>query len=187
MLSSLLAAIQSFKYGTKNIIETSPSTKFGVKIFDRVAWAFSQCIVVWPYLQLVLTIDTGFLSGQYAGKLFMVFGYDAEQQLLPLVFAVVVGEKSVANWGWFMQWVRKEVVGPSKIIVISDQHLGIRVVFERPDFGWQKLAGEAIHRYCTQHIVQNVYKDCHMKNIKALFKQAARQEVMEVRGIYEKN
>jgi hypothetical protein len=72
---------------------------------------------------------------EMTGKIFMTCGYDAEQQLLPLVFAVVAGEESVANWGWFMQWLRKEVVGPGKINVISDQHLGIRAVFERPDFG----------------------------------------------------
>jgi hypothetical protein len=34
-----------------------------------------------------------------------------------------------------MQWVRKEIVDPGKIIVISYQHLGIRAVFERPNFG----------------------------------------------------
>jgi hypothetical protein len=75
-----------------------------------------------------------------------------------------------------MQWVRKEIVGPDKIIVISYQHLGIRAVFERPDFGWQESAGETVHRYCTQHIAQNVYKDYHMKRIKTLFKQAARHK-----------
>jgi hypothetical protein len=100
----------------------------------------------------------------------MVCGYDAEQQLLPLVFAVIAGEESVENLGWFMQWVLKEVVGPDKIIVISDQHFGIRPIFERLDFGWQESAGEIVHRYCTQHIAQNVYKDCHMKRIKILFK-----------------
>jgi metallophosphoesterase superfamily enzyme len=41
----------------------------------------------------------------------------------------------VANWGWFVQWLHKEIIGPGKITVISDQHLGIRAVFERPDFG----------------------------------------------------
>jgi hypothetical protein len=41
----------------------------------------------------------------------------------------------------------------------------IRAVFERSDFGWQELAGEAVHCYCTQHIAQNVYKDYHMKRI----------------------
>jgi hypothetical protein len=67
-----------------------------------------------------------------------------------------------------MQWVRKKVVGPDKITVISYQHLGIRTVFERPDFEWQKSASETVRHYCTQHIRQNVYKNCHMKGIKAL-------------------
>jgi hypothetical protein len=65
----------------------------------------------------------------------MAYGYDVEQQLLPLAFAIVAGEESVANWGWFMQWLHKEVVGPGKITVISDQHLGIEGVFERLYFG----------------------------------------------------
>jgi hypothetical protein len=72
--------------------------------------------------------------------------------------------------------LRKDVVGPGKIIVISDQHLGIRAVFERPNFGWQESAGEVGHRYCTQYIAQNIYNDCHMKIINALFKQAARHK-----------
>jgi hypothetical protein len=32
-----------------------------------------------------------------------------------------------------MQWLRKEIVDHGKITVISDQHLGIRVIFKRPD------------------------------------------------------
>jgi hypothetical protein len=40
----------------------------------------------------------------------------------------------VKNWGWFMQWVRKEVVVSGKITVISYQYLDIRAVFERPNF-----------------------------------------------------
>jgi MULE transposase domain len=153
-----------------------PSIKFGVEIFDHVAWVFGPCIAVWPYLRPVLTIDAGFLSGRYAGKLFMTCGYDAEQQLLPHIFAIVAGEESVANWSWFMQWLRKEVIGPGKITVISYQHLGIRAIFERPDFGWQESAGEDVHRYCTQHIAENVYKNCHIKRIKVLFKQTAKHK-----------
>jgi hypothetical protein len=99
MLPSLLAAIQSFTYDTKYIIETSPSIKFGVEIFYHVAWALVNVIAAWPYLRPVLTIDAGFLSGRYVGKLFMICGYDAKQQLLLLAFAVVAGEESVKNWG----------------------------------------------------------------------------------------
>jgi hypothetical protein len=51
-----------------------------------------------------------------------------------------------------MQWLCKKVVGPGKIIIISDQYLGIRTVFERPDFKWQESTGETVHRYFTQHI-----------------------------------
>jgi hypothetical protein len=70
-----------------------------------------------------------------------------------------------------MQWVRKEVVSHGKITFISDQYLDIiRAVFEIPDFGWQESAGEAVHRYCTQHMAQNVYKHYHIKRIKSLFK-----------------
>jgi hypothetical protein len=81
-----------------------------------------------------LNYKVGFLSCWCVDKLFMAYAYDAEQQLLPLTFTIVVGEKNITNWGWFMQWLHKEVVGPGKIAVISDQHLGIRIVFERPDF-----------------------------------------------------
>jgi hypothetical protein len=66
-------------------------------------------IAALSYLRPVLTIDVGSLSGRYTGKLFMTCGYDAKQKLLPLAFVVVTDEKSMANWGWFMQWVRKEV------------------------------------------------------------------------------
>jgi hypothetical protein len=65
----------------------------------------------------------------------MVCAYDAEQKLLLLTFAVVVDEESVTNWGWFMKWLRKEIVSPDKIIIISDQYLGIKIIFKRSDFG----------------------------------------------------
>jgi metallophosphoesterase superfamily enzyme len=58
----------------------------------------------------------------------------------------------MANCGFLMQWLCKLVVGPGKITVISDQHLGIRTIIERPDFAWQESACETVHRYCTQHI-----------------------------------
>jgi hypothetical protein len=99
MLPSLLAAIQNSTYDTKYIIETSPSIKFDVEIFNHVGWTFGPCIAAWPYLRQVLTIDAEFLSGQYAGKLFMACGYDAEQQLLPLVFAVIAGEEKCDKLG----------------------------------------------------------------------------------------
>jgi dTDP-4-dehydrorhamnose 3,5-epimerase-like enzyme len=61
-----------------------------------------------------MTVDVSFLSGQYADKLFMTCVYDAEQQFLQLAFAMVVGKESVDNRGWFMRWLRTEIIGLEK-------------------------------------------------------------------------
>jgi hypothetical protein len=81
----------------------------------------------------------------------MTCAYDADQRLLPLAFAVN-DEESTQNWRWFMNWLRTEVVGLGKIIVISDQHLAIGNVFKQPNLGWCEVAEEIIHRFCSHYI-----------------------------------
>jgi hypothetical protein len=98
----------------------------------------------------------------------MACAYDAEQQVLPLAFEIA-DEETSSNWGWFMQFVREDVVGPGRICVISDQHGAIRSVFDRPDLGWCEENGEAVHRLCTQHIAANVYKLCKDRRLKDIF------------------
>jgi hypothetical protein len=65
----------------------------------------------------------------------MICDYDAEQQLLPLTFVVVADEQSMANWVGSCSGCVKRVVGHGKFTIISNQHLDIIAVFERPDFG----------------------------------------------------
>jgi hypothetical protein len=57
--------------------------------------------------------------------------------------------------------------------------MGIRAVFKRPNFRWQESTYEAIHRFCTQHIAQKIYKDYHLKIVKTPFKQTARYKKHE--------
>jgi hypothetical protein len=52
----------------------------------------------------------------------MACDHDTEQQLLPVAFVIVAGEKSVTNWGWFMQWLRKEI---SVMVKVSLSHINI--------------------------------------------------------------
>jgi MULE transposase domain len=88
----------------------------------------------------------------------MACGYDAENKLIPLAFRIMDAE-NMNNWGWFMQWVRNEVIQSNmKICVISDHHRGIKRVFERPHLGWFVQRGEAVHRYYMQHVAKNLYK-----------------------------
>jgi hypothetical protein len=58
-----------------------------------------------------------------------------------------------------MRWVRNEVIQYNmKICVISDRQREIKGVFERPHLGWSVQHEEAIHRYCMQHVAENLYK-----------------------------
>jgi hypothetical protein len=72
-----------------------------VKIFKSIAWAYGLCIVAFKHLRSVITIDVGFLSGHYKGRLLMVCRYDTENKLLPLVFRIM-NEENMDNYGWFM-------------------------------------------------------------------------------------
>jgi hypothetical protein len=100
----------------------------------------------------------------------MACAYDAEQQLLPLAFAICE-EEDLSNWGWFMNWLRINVVGPGKICVLSDQHLAIRGVFAAPNLGWCEENNEAVHRLCSQHIAANVWKRFPQKWLRTVFKK----------------
>ncbi|KAJ4752882.1 MuDR family transposase [Rhynchospora pubera] len=128
-------------------------------MFEAAAWAFGPCIAAVPYIRPVISIDASFLSGRYKGKFLAACGYDPEQRLVPLAFALVRTEDE-ACWGWFMKFLREQVVGPKKFCVVSDRYWGIRNMFKRPQYGWQESVEPAlaVHRYCMQHLCENVYK-----------------------------
>jgi MULE transposase domain len=125
-----LGAIARTTPGTKFKISTCDTSDDNVKMFKSIAWAYGPCIAAFKYLRPVITIDAGFRSDRYKGRLLMACGYDAENKLIPLAFGIVVAE-NLNNWGWFMRWVRNEVIQTNmKICVISDRHRGIKGVFE---------------------------------------------------------
>ena len=175
LLPSLLDAIKRTTPGTKFLIEREPSDRFGVDIFNRAAWAFGPSIQAWPHLRPVITIDAGFLSGRYKGKLFAACGYDAEQHIVPLAFAIAE-EEDLYTWGWFMSWLRQAVLDERRITVISDQHAAIKAVFAQQNLGWCEAEGEAVHRYCTQHVAENLYRAHPTRRLKNVFKQAVRHK-----------
>jgi hypothetical protein len=99
-----------------------------------------------------------FLFGRYEGRLLMVCSYDAEKQLIPLTFALV--EKNVENCGWFMSWLRREVIEPGRIYVISDQHKVIKMVFEYPQYDWSEkkwgYCASILYATYFRELVQNI-------------------------------
>ena len=158
LLIPLLEAIKRNNPGTKYCVISKPIEKETDRHFHRAAWAFGACIAAIPFLRPVISIDACFMSGRYQGRLLMACMYDAENQLLPVAFAIVEKE-SADNWGFFMRWLRLEVIGDNRFFcVISDRHLGIKAVFQDPNLGWDESTDQCVHRYCSQHVAENLYK-----------------------------
>jgi MULE transposase domain len=125
----------------------------------------------------VISIDVSHLRGRYEGRLLVAVGYDAENQLLPLAFGLV-DKINISNWGCFMRWLRREVIGDGnnkKICVISDRHAAIKYIFENPDYDLHEETCNSVHRLCTQHIAENILKKFKNKYAAETFKKVARK------------
>ena len=53
----------------------------------------------------MLAINGTHLYGKYKGTVMIAMGYDENNQLFPLVFALTEGE-NVDKWGWFLACTR---------------------------------------------------------------------------------
>jgi len=173
LLPQLLNAIKQSNPGSKVVVHSDPLPCAGVRQFKCAAWAFGPCIQAFKYLRPVISIDASFLKGRYEGRLLVAVGYDAENQLLPLAFGLVEKE-NISNWGWFMRWLRREVIGDRKICVISDRHAAIKHIFRNPGYGWHEEGNEAVHRLCAQHLAENLLKNCKNQYAVDAFKAACR-------------
>nr|AAS07333.1 hypothetical protein [Oryza sativa Japonica Group] len=89
------------------------------KIFMRAFWCFGPSIEAFKHCRPVLAIDATFLTGKYGGALMTALSADAEDQLVPLAFALVEKENS-RDWCWFIDLVRRVVVGPHREIFERD-------------------------------------------------------------------
>jgi MULE transposase domain len=87
----------------------------------------------------------------------VVCGFDAEDQLVPLAFALVDIENN-KFWEDFMKFMCREVVRSRVVTVLSDRHNSILRVFSQSDLGWSIQDGQIFHRYCSRHICQNFTK-----------------------------
>jgi MULE transposase domain len=146
--------------GSKAQIILDPLPCDGVRQFKCASWTFGPCIEVFCYMCHVISIDASHLRGRYEGRLLVVVGYDADNQLLPFAFGLIEKE-NISNWGWFMRWLRREVIGDGnkrKICVISDRHAAIKHIFNNPNYDWHEETCNSVRRLCIQHIAENILK-----------------------------
>ncbi|CAM8948559.1 unnamed protein product [Rhodiola kirilowii] len=90
-LSAYMQALVDSNPGTvvfwsKNEVENNVMT------IDRVFWAFAPAILAFHHCRPVICIDGTHMYGRYNGKLLVALGLNANNQLMPLAFALVKSE-----------------------------------------------------------------------------------------------
>ena len=60
--------------------------------------------------------------------------------------------------------------------VISDRHKAIKWLFKQPHIGWNESAGECVHRLCSQHVAENLWKFCRNEIVLKTFKWTVKKK-----------
>ena len=130
-------------------------------ILHRVFWCFPQCSESFQHCRPVVMVDGTFLTGKYKGTLLMALAVDAEQQLVPLAFALAESENN-DSWSWFMHLVRTKVLGPSRqVCMLSDRHVGLLNCANDEIPGYPPL----VHRWCMRHFTANMWRRQKKKEV----------------------
>ena len=146
-------------------------------ILDRIFWAFNQTIQAFHHCRPVLSIDGTFLTGQYTGTLLVAVAADANNQLLPIAYAIVEGE-TTQSWLWFLMCLKDGVVKERPgVCIISDRNTGLLSALEQVrntvefQFRWPDLET----RWCMRHLAANFYKRFRNKDYFKAFKKMCMQ------------
>ncbi|XP_073152294.1 uncharacterized protein [Henckelia pumila] len=133
-----------------------------IKTLNYCFWAFKSCTNGFRHCQKIISVDDTHLYTKYKHKMFIVVTLDANNQVLPLAFAIV-DEETSDSWKWFLENIGRHVVyGENGVCLISDRHKGI--VFK--DVHLKDLCWEAgsQHQVCKFDATMEAIKN---KNILA--------------------
>lgn len=89
-----------------------------------VYWAFAPCIAAYQECRPVVSVDGTHLRGAYKGKLLVAVCKTANNNIMPIAFALV-DEETSASWTWFLDNLRKSVMKDRWTCVVSDRHQSI--------------------------------------------------------------
>ncbi|KAL0380986.1 UNVERIFIED_CONTAM: hypothetical protein Sangu_0162900 [Sesamum angustifolium] len=138
----------------------------GVQMLHYVFWAFRPCIEGFRSCRNVISVDGTHLYTKYKHKLLVAVTLDANQQVLPLAFALV-DEESLASWRWFLQMLAKHLLpnDDDRVCLISDRHSGlISAINYVPAFKFPR----GVHRFCLRHVCSNFNKKFNNIQLKDL-------------------
>jgi len=95
----------------------------GEPIFKRFYACLKACKDSFISCRPIIGLDGAFLKGKYGGELLTTIGRDANDQMLPIAYAVVEVENK-DSWSWFLELLTEDLGGPvvcASYTFISDQ------------------------------------------------------------------
>ncbi|XP_022640537.1 uncharacterized protein LOC106770521 [Vigna radiata var. radiata] len=140
----------------------------GKPIFRRFYACLKACKDSFGSCRPIIGLDGAFLRGRHHGELLTVVGRDANDQMLPLAYAII----EVVNkdtWTWFLELLIEDLGGPdvcSGLTIMSDQQKGLRQAV-------QDVVPAIAQRFCVRHLYANFRKKFPRKNLKKLMWRAA--------------
>ncbi|XP_012850103.1 PREDICTED: uncharacterized protein LOC105976338 [Erythranthe guttata] len=148
------------------------------KMIRYFFWAFKPCLDGFKFCRRVISVDGTHLYTKYKHKLLIAVCLDANQQVLPLAFALVDNETTAA-WKWFFQMLHRHLISQippgESVCVISDRAPGIiRALAELPEYA----APHVFHRYCLRHVCSNFNKYFKSVDLKDLCYKAGSEAQM---------
>ncbi|XP_075483554.1 uncharacterized protein LOC142523707 [Primulina tabacum] len=110
------------KYNPGTIVEWNhlPRYKYELKVLNYVFWAFRPCIDGFEHCRKIISVDGTHLYTKYKHKMLIVVGLDANNQILPLAFAIF-DEETYDSWKWFLELLCKYVVRGSTVQYFIDR------------------------------------------------------------------
>lgn len=141
-------------------------------ILDRVFWAFAQAIGGFKFCRPVLTMDGTFLTGRYKGIILTAVAVDANDQLLPMVFAIVESENT-SNWLWFLKNVKMVVVGDwPNVCLITDRNAGLLAAINTIQRGMDSSHwwNDVQSRWCMSYLASNLFTRFRSQELMKMFK-----------------
>ncbi|XP_047180807.1 uncharacterized protein LOC124847370 [Vigna umbellata] len=136
--------------------------------FKRFYTCLKACKDNFVSYRPIIGLDGAILKEKYGGELLIVVGRDANDQMLPLAYAVVEVENK-DTWKWFLELLVEDLGGEaisSSFTFMSDQQKGLLQAV-------QEVVHGVDQRFCVRHLYANFRKKFPAKHLERLMWKVA--------------
>ncbi|RYR59837.1 hypothetical protein Ahy_A05g025812 isoform B [Arachis hypogaea] len=123
----------------------------GVRVLHRIFWSFYQCIVAFKHCKPLVEVDGTHLYEKYKGTHLVAVVQDGNQNIVPIVFAIVEAE-TADTWEFFLTNLQRYVVIDG-VGIIFDRHNSIDAAIAYSNRAWS--LPRAWHMFYIRHIGSN--------------------------------